>query len=99
MHTLRNSSLHPEEVRGRLATGAKNPALMSKAVETARKRDQAEQNSPEHEHSLLGKPQGAPRGLLIYYILFRLSQKPAHGYEILRTLKARPRVHGGRGLG
>ncbi len=89
MHTLRNSSLHPEEVRGRLATGAKNPALMSKAVETARKRDQAEQNSPEHEHSLLGKPQGAPRGLLIYYILFRLSQKPAHGYEILQDIESK----------
>ncbi|MGI0078879.1 MAG: PadR family transcriptional regulator [Nitrososphaerales archaeon] len=35
------------------------------------------------------RPQGAPRGLLAYYILHSLSQKPAHGYEILQDIESK----------
>jgi DNA-binding PadR family transcriptional regulator len=35
------------------------------------------------------RPQGAPRGLLAYYILHRISQKPAHGYEILQDIESK----------
>jgi DNA-binding PadR family transcriptional regulator len=34
----------------------------------------------------LSHPQGAPRGLLIHYILRRISQGPCHGYEILQDI-------------
>ena len=33
------------------------------------------------------KPQGAPRGLLLHYILYKISLKPAHGYEILQDIE------------
>jgi Predicted transcriptional regulators len=33
------------------------------------------------------EPQGAPRGLLMYYVLHKLSYKPAYGYEILRDIE------------
>jgi DNA-binding PadR family transcriptional regulator len=33
------------------------------------------------------KPQGAPRGLLLHYILFKISQRPSHGYEILQEIE------------
>ena len=36
---------------------------------------------------LLQKPQGAPRGLLLFYILHRISLKPAHGYEISQDIE------------
>ena len=32
------------------------------------------------------RPQSAPRGFLRYYILHRISIKPAHGYEILQDI-------------
>ncbi len=35
------------------------------------------------------RPQGAPRGLLAYYLLHRISQKPAHGYEILQDIESK----------
>lgn len=35
------------------------------------------------------RPQGAPRGLLAYYILHRISQRPVHGYEILQDISSR----------
>ena len=35
------------------------------------------------------RPQGAPRGLLAYYILHSLSLKPAHGYEILQEIEGK----------
>ena len=35
------------------------------------------------------RPQGAPRGLLAYYILHSLSRKPAHGYEILQDIESK----------
>lgn len=35
------------------------------------------------------RPQGAPRGLLVYYILYRIAQKPVHGYEILQDIDSK----------
>ena len=35
----------------------------------------------------LQRPQGAPRGLLHYYILHRISQGPTHGYEISQAIE------------
>jgi DNA-binding PadR family transcriptional regulator len=35
----------------------------------------------------LQRPQGAPRGLLNYYILYRISQGPIHGYEISQSIE------------
>ena len=34
----------------------------------------------------LVRPQGAPRGLLAYYILHRIAERPVHGYEILQDI-------------
>jgi DNA-binding PadR family transcriptional regulator len=36
---------------------------------------------------LLAKPHGAPRGLLIHYILLKIASKPSHGYEILQDIE------------
>jgi DNA-binding PadR family transcriptional regulator len=36
---------------------------------------------------LLAKPHGAPRGLLIHYILHMIASKPSHGYEILQDIE------------
>jgi DNA-binding PadR family transcriptional regulator len=33
------------------------------------------------------KPHGAPRGLLLHYMLCRISSKPSHGYEILQDIE------------
>lgn len=35
------------------------------------------------------KPQGAPRGLLLHYILYQIYRKPTHGYEILQDIETR----------
>ncbi len=35
------------------------------------------------------RPQGAPRGLLRYYILHRIAIKPAYGYEILQDIEGK----------
>lgn len=35
------------------------------------------------------RPQGAPRGILAYYILHRISLKPAHGYELLQEIESK----------
>ncbi|HYB03745.1 MAG TPA: PadR family transcriptional regulator [Nitrososphaerales archaeon] len=35
----------------------------------------------------LQRPQGAPRGLLNYYILYRISQGHIHGYEISQSIE------------
>jgi DNA-binding PadR family transcriptional regulator len=40
-------------------------------------------------HALLAKPQGAPRGLLVHYILYKIASKPSHGYEILQDIEER----------
>ncbi len=39
-------------------------------------------------HSFLG-PQGAPRGLLRQYMLRRIAERPAHGYDILREIASK----------
>lgn len=35
----------------------------------------------------LHRPQGAPRGLLQFYILHRISERPTHGYEIAQDIE------------
>ncbi|MHB8567197.1 MAG: PadR family transcriptional regulator [Nitrososphaerales archaeon] len=35
------------------------------------------------------RPQGAPRGLLFYYILHSISSRPTHGYEILQDIDSK----------
>lgn len=39
--------------------------------------------------TFLAKPQGAPRGLLVHYILHKIASKPSHGYEILQDIEDR----------
>jgi DNA-binding PadR family transcriptional regulator len=39
--------------------------------------------------TLLSKPQGAPRGLLLHYILHRISKGPTHGYEIAQDIETK----------
>lgn len=36
-----------------------------------------------------GGPQGAPRGLLAYWVLHRVSVKPTYGFEILREIETK----------
>jgi DNA-binding PadR family transcriptional regulator len=40
-------------------------------------------------HRFLAKPHGAPRGLLVHYILHKIASKPSHGYEILQDIEER----------
>ena len=35
------------------------------------------------------KPQGAPRGLLLHYILYQIYKRPTHGYEIIQEIETR----------
>ena len=45
---------------------------------------------PEHVDSKsLTHPQGAPRGLLLHYMLHKISQSPCHGYEILQDIDSK----------
>jgi DNA-binding PadR family transcriptional regulator len=39
-------------------------------------------------HGFVG-PQGAPRGFLRLYIIHRIAQQPAHGYDILREIESK----------
>src|SRR5881397_294996 len=39
-------------------------------------------------HGFVG-PQGAPRGFLRLYIIHRIAQEPAHGYDILREIESK----------
>ncbi len=39
-----------------------------------------------YRHASVG-PQGAPRGFLRLYIIHRIAQQPAHGYDILRGIE------------
>ena len=47
----------------------------------------------EHEGScrlaFLQRPHGAPRGLLMHYALYKIAQRPSHGYEILQDIESR----------
>src|SRR5580698_694175 len=45
---------------------------------------------PEHgEMKSLTHPQGAPRGLLLHYMLRKIAQSPCHGYEILQDIDSK----------
>lgn len=50
---------------------------------------------PEHEREAeegnksLTHPQGAPRGLLLHYMLRKIAQSPCHGYEILQDIDSK----------
>jgi DNA-binding PadR family transcriptional regulator len=46
-------------------------------------------NVKESRSSSRVRPRGAPRGLLFYYILHRLSIKPSHGYELLQDIDSK----------
>ena len=46
-------------------------------------------SSPPNCPSTPTRPQGAPRGLLVYYILYMIAQKPVHGYEILQDIDSK----------
>lgn len=39
------------------------------------------------ERGAVNQPQGAPRGLLRYYVLHRIALNPSHGYEILQNIE------------
>jgi DNA-binding PadR family transcriptional regulator len=43
--------------------------------------------SDVHGFPFLSRPQGAPRGLLLYYVLHRISKGPTHGYEIAHDIE------------
>jgi DNA-binding PadR family transcriptional regulator len=34
----------------------------------------------------MARPQGAPRGMLMFYMLHRIAHKPSHGYELLQDI-------------
>lgn len=42
---------------------------------------------PGKHKSYLERPQGAPRGLLLHFILYKVSLKPYHGYELLQEIE------------
>jgi DNA-binding PadR family transcriptional regulator len=44
-------------------------------------------NQKDLDFERFAKPQGAPRGLLLHYILYKISRKPSHGYEILQDIE------------
>jgi len=49
----------------------------------------AEKGSGKKSHHGFVGPQGAPRGFLRLYIIHRISQQPAHGYDILREIESK----------
>ena len=45
---------------------------------------------PEYDDTKsLTHPQGAPRGLLLHYMLRKIAQSPCHGYEILQDIESK----------
>src|SRR4029077_6718223 len=38
-------------------------------------------------HSALARPQGIPRGFLRHYVLHRIAEKPAHGFDLLPEIE------------
>jgi DNA-binding PadR family transcriptional regulator len=40
-------------------------------------------------HSALARPQGIPRGFLRLYVLHRIAEKPAHGYDLLQEIESK----------
>lgn len=47
------------------------------------------QKQKNHNFGSFTRPQGAPRGLLLHYILYQIYKRPTHGYEILQEIEAR----------
>ena len=44
-------------------------------------------NTPTHR--ALGHPQGIPRGFLRHYVLHRIAERPAHGYDLLQEIESK----------
>ena len=42
---------------------------------------------PRKHESYIERQQGAPRGLLLHFILYKISLKPYHGYELLQEIE------------
>jgi len=40
-------------------------------------------------HSALAHPQGIPRGFLRLYVLHRIAERPAHGYDLLQEIESK----------
>jgi DNA-binding PadR family transcriptional regulator len=40
-------------------------------------------------HGVLAHPQGIPRGFLRLYVLHRIAEKPAHGYDLLQEIESK----------
>src|SRR5712692_4957729 len=40
-------------------------------------------------HSALAHPQGIPRGFLRLYVLHRIAERPAHGYDLLQEIETK----------
>ena len=40
-------------------------------------------------HSALARPHGIPRGFLRLYVLHRIAEKPAHGYDLLQEIESK----------
>jgi len=53
------------------------------------KSDSEEGEDTQELRDIASRPQGAPRGLLIYYVLHSIAQKPSHGYEILQDIESK----------
>ncbi len=46
-----------------------------------------DRGTQDTEFEKFAKPQGAPRGLLLHYILYKISLKPVYGYQILQDIE------------
>jgi DNA-binding PadR family transcriptional regulator len=44
---------------------------------------------PSTLHSVLARPHGIPRGFLRLYVLHRIAEKPAHGYDLIQEIEAK----------
>jgi DNA-binding PadR family transcriptional regulator len=44
---------------------------------------------PSTLHGILARPHGIPRGFLRLYVLHRIAEKPAHGYDLLQEIEAK----------
>lgn len=38
------------------------------------------------QNGAMARPQGAPRGMLMFYMLHRIAKKPSHGYELIQDI-------------
>src|SRR5256712_7816394 len=66
--------------------------LLAKSCLMQRRRmPRAGETTIEHAtiHSALARPQGIPRGFLRHYVLHRIAEKPAHGYDLLQEIESK----------